>query len=892
MDRFQLTFQRDVRSDLMLIAIGAVVVALAARLIGVALRERQLRGWPLALAAGAVAALTLATGAVMIVAMGPRTGLLACAGLGVNVLLLGAWVVLLVWRRYDVPSVLSIILATVVMAGVDAAAFVDRLRQPALMLPVAVVLCIATVLVFYHSVFRYLGTGRVTLLVALRSLAILVLLALLFRPVLAVIPLGGRNPLLIMLIDASKSMSIQDARNAPSRYEDVIQTCQSEMPRVEKRFDVRYFVFDSTLRAADGLDDLITRQPEGDATNLVLAIQEALARHPNQDLFALCLLTDGNHNGPGDPIASARTLGPPLYTIGVGTEEMRSDKLQDISIAAVDAPEETVANNVCRIRAHIAAEGLANRTVEVLLKDGPQQLDRQTLVLSDRQKVQIVDLSFKPTTVGRKKLTLSVPVDPAELISQNNTHDVHLLVTDPQIKVLYIEGTVRPEYKFLRQYLSTDPSLELATLIQVRPPLFTAGGTVAGKPLKGFPTTADEFKAFDVFIIGDLDRSFLSKAQMDLLAETVRSGKALLMIGGTATLGPGGYAGTPIEQMLPISVGPRSKDRQDTTEFVPRLTAEGRAHPVFAGLEEFFSGASTTGPASATSPASGTVPPLQGCVVVEGAKPGAAVLAEHPSRQQAGRPLIVLAAQTYGTGRTAVFTADTTWRWYMVRRAMGLQSPYHRFWGQLVRWLANSELKEKSSEAGVQVQVTKSFYHPGEKVDIVAKVRDQDGQAFNFAGATATILQPDGKTRELMLPRQEDRAGVYRATFEPTLPGEHRIEVTARKQNTLLGKDSIDFTLGRPNAELEKLSLDSDRLTKMAAAGNGEYVRLPGLNDLMARLIRRYETLPHGPRQPSEYTLFTAKTVMARYLKMVTTFGLFVLLVTGEWLLRRRWQLS
>jgi hypothetical protein len=134
--------------------------------------------------------------------------------------------------------------------------------------------------------------------------------------------------------------------------------------------------------------------------------------------------------------------------------------------------------------------------------------------------------------------------------------------------------------------------------------------------------------------------------------------------------------------------------------------------------------------------------------------------------------------------------------------------------------------------------------------------------------------------------------GAYRVTYEPVLPGEHTIDVTAQKQNTPLGTDSIAFVLGRPNAELEKLSLDANRLTKMAAAGGGEYLKLPGLSDLMGRLVRRYETLPQGPRQPAEYSLFTARTRTDRHLKMIVIFGLFVLLVAAEWLLRRRWQLS
>ncbi|MBN1347612.1 MAG: hypothetical protein JXQ73_33305 [Phycisphaerae bacterium] len=890
MEHIRLTFQRDFRGDLVLVAVGAIVLALAGRVIALAVQDRQIGKTAAWLTAGSIGVLCLVVGVIVGVAIGASAGFLAFGAIVVNATVLWAWAVLLIWRRSDLPSFMSMGLALLIVAGMDAAAFAGQLRQPGVMAPVVVILCVATVVVFYHVVYRFLGAARVTTLLVLRCLAILVLLMLLFRPVLAVIPTGGKSPMVLMLVDASKSMSVQDTKNAPSRYESAVETCSAEMPTPAKRFDVRYYVFDSSLRAAEGLDDLLQRQPEGEATNLVLALTEGLARHPNQEIFAVCLLTDGNHNGPGDPVATAKSLGVPLYTVGVGTEEMRSDRVQDISIAAVDAPDEVVANNVSKIKAHIADEGLANRSIEVLLKDGPQQLDKQTLVLSNDRKIQVVELSYKPTTTGRKRLTVSVPVDPAELISENNSHDVHLLVTDPQIKVLYIEGAVRPEFKFLRRFLGTDPNLELATLVLVRPPTFTAGGTVGGKPLSGFPRTAEEFKAFDVFIIGDLDRSYLSTEQMEFLAEAVRSGKGLLMIGGTATLGPGGYGGTVVEQALPVAVGPRSRDRQETMPFLPRLTAEGKIHPIFEGLTEYFAPSAQGG--ATTTQAGGALPLLQGCVIVDGPKAGAAILAEHPLRQRAGKPLIVLAVQSFGSGRAAVFTADTTWRWYMFRRALGMQSPYHRFWGQFVRWLASSELKERSTESGVQVQVAKGFYHPGQRVEILAKVRDEEGQACDFANVVAGVKLPDGTVKEFTLARRQEQVGVYEAVFEPSLPGEHEIEVTARKQDRVLGKDAISFTLGRPSAEFEKLSLDGDRLAKMAGAAGGEYVKLPGLSDLMARLVRRYETRGLGARQPTEYAIFTASTDFRKHLKMAIVFGVFIVLITSEWLLRRYWQLG
>ena len=126
------------------------------------------------------------------------------------------------------------------------------------------------------------------------------------------------------------------------------------------------------------------------------------------------------------------------------------------------------------------------------------------------------------------------------------------------------------------------------------------------------------------------------------------------MIGGASTLGPGGYGGSELERILPVELGPRRRDRQEATPFLPRLTADGKAHPIFTGLTDFFPDATTT----AATQTGDALPPLLGCVLVDGIKAGASVLAEHPSRQHEGRAVPVLIGQQFGSGRTAVFTAD------------------------------------------------------------------------------------------------------------------------------------------------------------------------------------------------------------------------------------------
>ena len=65
----------------------------------------------------------------------------------------------------------------------------------------------------------------------------------------------------------------------------------------------------------------------------------------------------------------------------------------------------------------------------------------------------------------------------------------------------------------------------------------------------------------DAFILGDLDSAALGEANMKALQEAVAAGKGFIMLGGYHSFGPGGYRGTPLEEGLPIVIGPF--ERQD-----------------------------------------------------------------------------------------------------------------------------------------------------------------------------------------------------------------------------------------------------------------------------------------------------------------------------------------
>jgi uncharacterized membrane protein len=743
--------------------------------------------------------------------------------------------------------------------------------QLALMILVALA-CAVWVLFFYLRVYAYVGRLPMAALLALRVLAILLLVLLIFKPLLSFEERLERRTDLYVLVDASKSMSVSDYPDTPNRMGLATKQIGDYLARLEAAFDVKLLWFDT--RAHEAREPRQWPDPNGDATNLTRTVKDILAVARKSDTTGILIMTDGLHNAGGSVVDDIVALGPPhIYTVGIGTDLTAQSGFQDISLSNVRAPEECTVNNLTKITVDVAQVGLPDRSVQVELREGDNPVATEPLRLAATPGTQSVTLTVTPTTLGRHTYTVRIPPDPAERRTENNERQVYVLVTDPKIRVLYIEGVVRPEYKPLKSILETDPNAEVLSLVQVKRGEFLQSGSMTGLTLSGFPQTLEDMRKFDVYIIGDVDRSYFSAQQMENLKTALSEGRGLVMIGGYNSLGPGGYEGTPVEEILPVQVGPRTVG-QETTPFVLKLTPEGLNHPIFYGTKDFFMYQSD-------KPAE-KLPYLKGCNIVVRAKAGASVLAIHPERANTNGPLIVLAVHQYGKGRAAAFAADTTYQWYLPYKAVGRESPYIKFWSQMIRWLANKEVKEQTSEPGVNLLVLKPFYNPGEKVNVRAKVRAEEGRATNFAVVTGVLLGPGSERKDVPLALEPGSGGVYAADLGAPDPGQYKLLVEARKEGQRLGVAEIEFAVGRPNQEFDRLSIDRAVLKKLAQATGGQYYEPANFGDLVESL--RSMTLKENIHR--EWGIQTIPGLFS------ILFGAFLALVTAEWLLRKYYQLN
>ncbi len=731
---------------------------------------------------------------------------------------------------------------------------------------VVAVVAVGLARVFYRHILGQVLPTRWRLLLGLRVAAILLVVLLLFRPVLSLERDELRRRVLVLAIDNSASMSVADDATGTSRFDQARTRVLDWSARLGRDFDLRVLPFSDQAAVLEQPGALAALKPTGESTSLTRALTAAARVAPRSEIAAVVLFSDGIQTAAGDPVALARKLGLVVQTVGVGNSLKNSPSYRDVRLADLECPERLPVNNRARITAHLGQIGLAGEVVKTLLEQDGKIVDQAEVVLRDGAAPQEVSFQFVPTVKGRHTYTVRVPPVPDERIPRNNERSAVVQVVESKIRVLYLEGTLRAEYGALVQrFFSKDPDLEFCSLVQSRPNLFVQRTNISGLQLTGLPTDAATLEKFDVILLGDLDSTYWKSQAMDLMIKRVREGAGLLAIGGYHSLGPGGYGATALQGVLPVVMGGRDAG-QMTDPFLPVLTAEGRGHPIFANIDKFF-------PSPTTPPQMVGLPPLDGCVRVQGARPGAQVLAVHPEK---GGSMPVLAVGPAGKGRTAVFTGDTTRNWQQVPHALDQESPFLRFWGQMIRWLANRTDAMKV-EGGIVVRTDKGYYEPDEPITVVAAVRDPDGEGTDQATVEARIQTPQGTSETLALSAIAGSAGHYEGTLESGRPGIYEIRVSARLKEALLHSDPTTAEVGKPNLEFDRLDLDDGMLTRIANATGGRYRHLHSADDLIAELDRKEQRRHVSLEQP----LYDPRLFWI----------LFVGLLTTEWALRRRLQL-
>src|SRR5262249_47983329 len=152
---------------------------------------------------------------------------------------------------------------------------------------------------------------------------------------------------------------------------------------------------------------------------------------------------------------------------------------------------------------------------------------------------------------------------------------------DTHPKVLYVEGEPRWEYGKVRAAMAEEKSVVLVSLLRSAEGKFYRQGIEAPEELvTGFPKTEEELFKYDAVMIGSVEATFFAFERLRNLEQFVsRRGGTLLCLGGSKAFDAGGYANTPMADLLPLYLGGQLKAEGESQTFKARPSDRQQDHP-------------------------------------------------------------------------------------------------------------------------------------------------------------------------------------------------------------------------------------------------------------------------------------------------------------------------
>ena len=696
-------------------------------------------------------------------------------------------------------------------------------------------------------------------LLGLRVAFFLILALLLMRPCLTLSTIIPRENLLALVVDNSQSMTLEESEGGRGNSILPLLNPESEFVKdLDEKFVVKPFLF---AAQASSTDLPMQMTWDGEQTNIAAALGSVLSETRNLPLAGVVLLTDGADNSYADlaPVLSElKANNVPVYPIGVGPLTIERDaELMQVSLARRILKGSTT---TARVSLHQRGFGGSRGRLEV--RENNVLLAAREVHFPRDSETLITEVALLPKTVGIQEYEFTLVPLAGELNERNNSRTTVLEIRDEKPRILYLEGHPRWEYKFIRRALTGDENLQLETLLRTALNKFYRQGIEEETMLAaGFPADRETLFEYKGIVLGNVESSFLSYAQMELIKEFVaKRGGGFMMLGGPASFASGAYQSTPIESLLPVQL-PEDENSfffQGLGQLV--ATSPGSIHPA---LQISDSTAESSGWES--------MEPLRNWNLAEGTKPGTTVLARVaiPGSEGAGSNPPLLAFQRFGRGHSIAFMSGSSWRWQMLQDSRDTR--HMTFWRQVFRWLVSL------SRDRVEVQTERQSYSRNESVKVRAEVRDSSFNKVNDAVVKAQVTSPDRGEEEVKLDWSAEEDGVYVGEFRTSGAGQHRVRVQAQSRSGKgegYGSASASFVVERGNREFFDASQKRDFLQRLAVQTGG-----------------RYYSLEEAGRLPGEivYTDKNASAVEILDLwDMPVNFLFLIGLLIGEWCLRKK----
>ncbi|MHC5022574.1 MAG: hypothetical protein ACYTGG_01505 [Planctomycetota bacterium] len=717
-------------------------------------------------------------------------------------------------------------------------------------------------------------TSRV-ILAGLRCALVILVLVVISGPMLELPRETVEQDWVLVLADRSESMTIADAAVQGSarltrdrQLQDLLDGAKPTLDRLAHDRHVVWMgfhtgAFELPVTTRGGTDDDVAAleidlgEATGRRTNLGAAMQQAVQRAAARPLSGIVIFSDGRTSDPPSRALVRRLQSDavPIFVVPLGS----ADSVGDLAVRRVDAPRRAFVRDKVPVVVEIDQTGAAPTdrpfTVKLVDEVTGEELDRVDLPAGS--DTDSITLTAEPALAGEATWRVVVDSGETDLIPENNIKAFRVELIDRPLRVLLVEGYPRWEYRYLKNLLVREKSIESSVMLISADRDFAQEGN---QPITRLPRSPEEFAEFDVIILGDAPGQFFSPDQLEMMrAHVAERGAGLLWIAGERYL-PRTYAGTALADLLPMRGSLTLGGVGVPVNMTPTTLAERR------GVLRLATGDQIGWPRELEDPAYGWSMLYFAQRIEPGRlKPTVEVLAETTTAFN-GEPLPLVTHMRYGAGRIIYVATDEIWRW---RFGRGELLP-EQFWVQMIRMLGREALA--SSEDAATLEVSPRRLQVNQPLRLELQLLDTRLAQAGRETVSAVLEDDAGRVvAEIELKRTRGAGERYAATYLPRVSGLLTVRIDdPTLEDVALQAEVEVFT---PDDELRRPETDHPLLADLAATTGGSALAA-------ADLERLPDLLPNR-------SVRTLNPLTERIWDTPLFFGLILLLATLEWVGRK-----
>lgn len=368
----------------------------------------------------------------------------------------------------------------------------------------------------------------------LRGATLVLLIVALAQPLW---PTGTTAPATVVVVDQSASVSGTTATQVADWLDTALAAAGSSDRAAIVAFGGNAVVVQPVSEASDSTFAPDLSRIDTDSTDIgnALSVARILPAGANRRIV---LVSDGAENSGSalQQAAQAATDGIPIDVLpvdGIGSHDLR--------IETVAAPEKIWQGESLTVQTSVAAWEEGHGSVGLLV-DGVETA-RQDIDFHAGPNTAVFSVDGLPPGFHQ----LEVAVDPgstADAFAENNQSSFGVVVRDAA-HLLFI-SQAGADHSFLIGKLESK------------------GLQITEMQPTALPERLSELSGYDAIVLDNIPADALTVGQIEALRQSTRSlGRGLIVIGGASAYGPGAYANTPLEDLLPVDVKvTEGKERQ------------------------------------------------------------------------------------------------------------------------------------------------------------------------------------------------------------------------------------------------------------------------------------------------------------------------------------------